>query len=375
MEGIAGNEVAAPARLIPPPDGIARRGKSYYSVLQTVFEVDTKYFLVKPMGRGTYGTVCSAVNLETTEKVAVKKISGVFGDPTTALRTLRELAILRQISHENVVALKDVMLPCDKKSFQEVYLVYELMDTDLDRIIRSPRPLSGDHVKCFLFQILRGLNYLHSANVLHRDLKPGNILVNSNWDLKICDFGLARTNARCGCVKMTEYVVTRWYRAPELLLGCCRHGPPVDVWSVGCIFAEMLGRRPMFRGAGPLDQLHKIIEVLGTPPKQDLEFIKSPRTRVYIRSLPHSDGIPFWRVFPHEYPPGLDLLERMLAFDPNKRITVAEALQHPYLADFYDSGFDKPALCPVELDVEESMGEGLIREMMWEEMLDHYSRN
>ncbi|KAL0369097.1 UNVERIFIED_CONTAM: Mitogen-activated protein kinase1 [Sesamum calycinum] len=203
---------------VEPPNGVRSRGKHYFSMWQTLFEIDTKYVPIKPIGRGAYGIVCSSVNRETNEKVAIKKIHNAFENRVDALRTLRELKLLRHLRHENVIALKDVMLPIQKGSFKDVYLVYELMDTDLHQIIKSSQTLTNDHCQYFLFQLLRGLKYLHSANILHRDLKPGNLLINANCDLKICDFGLARTNSSKGQF-MTEYVVSlvSSSRTPPLL--------------------------------------------------------------------------------------------------------------------------------------------------------------
>ncbi|MBA0755182.1 hypothetical protein Gogos_020866 [Gossypium gossypioides] len=355
---------------VEPPNGEKPMGKHYYTMWQTLFEVDTKYVPIKPIGRGSYGIVCSSINRETNEKVAIKKISNVFQNHVDALRTLRELKLLRQIRHDNVVALKDIMMPTQRTSFKDVYLVYELMDTDLLQIIKSSQPLSNDHCKYFLFQLLRGLKYLHSANILHRDLKPGNLLINANCDLKICDFGLARTS-RGNEQFMTEYVVTRWYRSPELLLCCDNYGTSIDVWSVGCIFAEILGRRPIFPGTGCLNQLNLIIGVLGSQQEADLQFIDNPKARRYIESLPFSTGIHLSRLYPQADPLAIDLLQRMLIFDPSKRITVTEALQHPYMATLYDPRCNPPARVPINLDIDENMGEEMIREMMLREML-HY---
>ncbi|KAK5843746.1 hypothetical protein PVK06_006204 [Gossypium arboreum] len=358
------------ATLVEPPNGVKPRGKHYYSMWQTLFEIDTKYVPIKPIGRGAYGIVCSSINRETNEKVAIKKIHNVFENRVDALRTLRELKLLRHIHHENVIALKDVMMPIHRASFNDVYLVYELMDTDLHQIIKSPQPLSNDHCKYFIFQLLRGLKYLHSANILHRDLKPGNLLVNANCDLKICDFGLARTS-RGNEQFMTEYVVTRWYRAPELLLCCDNYGTSIDVWSVGCIFAEILGRKPIFPGTECLNQLKLIINVLGSQQEADLAFIDNPKARRYIKSLPYSRGIHFSHLYPHADPLAIDLLQRMLVFDPYKRITVMEALLHPYMSGLYDPRRNPPAQVPINLDIDENMGEHMIREMVWIEML-HY---
>ncbi|XP_051150986.1 mitogen-activated protein kinase homolog NTF3-like isoform X2 [Andrographis paniculata] len=355
---------------VEPPNGVKSRGKHYFSMWQALFEIDTKYVPIKPIGRGAYGIVCSSINQETNEKVAIKKIHNAFENRIDALRTLRELKLLRHIRHENVIALKDVMLPIHKGSFNDVYLVYELMDTDLHQIIKSSQALSNDHCQYFLFQLLRGLKYLHSANILHRDLKPGNLLINANCDLKICDFGLARINNSKGQF-MTEYVVTRWYRAPELLLCCDNYGTSIDVWSVGCIFAELLGRKPIFPGTESLNQLKLIINILGSQTESDIEFIDNPKAKKYIKTLPYSLGTSFARLYPHAHPLAIDLLQKMLIFDPSKRISITEALQHPYISPLYDPACDPPAQVPINLDIDEDLEEDVIREMMWVEIL-HY---
>ncbi|KAI5589952.1 hypothetical protein POPTR_005G231100v4 [Populus trichocarpa] len=357
--------MAAP---VEPPNGVRIQGKHYYSMWQTLFEIDTKYVPIKPIGRGAYGIVCSSVNRETNEKVAIKKIHNAFENRVDALRTLRELKLLRHLRHENVIALKDVMMPTQRRSFNDVYLVYELMDTDLHQIIKSSQALSNDHCQYFLFQLLRGLKYLHSANILHRDLKPGNLLINANCDLKICDFGLARTSNGNNQF-MTEYVVTRWYRAPELLLCCDNYGTSIDVWSVGCIFAELLGRKPIFPGTECLNQLKLIINILGSQSEEDLEFIDNMKAKKYIKSLPYSPGTPFSHLYPNAHPLAIDLLQKMLIFDPSKRITVTGALEHPYMSPLYDPSCNPPAQVPIDLDIDEELGEEMIREMMWKEML------
>lgn len=359
------------ATFVEPPNGFRSMGKHYYTMWQTLFEIDTKYIPIKPIGRGAYGVVCSSINRETNEKVAIKKIHNVFENRTDAMRTLRELMLLRHIRHENVIALKDVMMPIHRKSFKDVYLVYELMDTDLHQIIKSPQPLSNDHCKYFIYQLLCGLQYLHSANILHRDLKPGNLLVNANCDLKICDFGLARTSMGRDQF-MTEYVVTRWYRAPELLLCCDNYGTSIDVWSVGCIFAEILGRQPIFPGTECLNQLNLIINILGSPKEADIEFIANGKARNYIKAMPFSRGIRLSHLYPHAEPLALDLLQKMLVFDPTKRITVDEALQHPYMSGLYDPRFNPPVEVPLTLDIDDSLTEPKIREMMLNEMLYYH---
>ncbi|MBA0714561.1 hypothetical protein Golax_013525 [Gossypium laxum] len=170
---------------------------------------------------------------------------------------------------------------------------------------------------------------------------------------------------------MTEYVVTRWYRAPELLLCCDNYGTSIDVWSVGCIFAEILGRKPIFPGTECLSQLKLIIDVLGSQQEADLQFIDNPKARRYIKSLPYSRGTHLSHLYPQADPLAIDLLQRMLVFDPSKRITVTEALLHPYMSGLYDPRCNPPAQVPIDLDIDENMREEMIREMMWAEML-HY---
>ncbi|CAM0908030.1 unnamed protein product [Alopecurus aequalis] len=351
---------------------IGTHQKHYYTMWRASREetIDTKYVAMKPIGRGAYGIVCSSLNRETNEKVAIKKINNVFANRVIALRTLREMKLLRHLRHENIICLKDIMMPLHRKSFKDVYLVSQLMDSDLDKIITSSQPLSSDHCQYLLFQLLRGMKYLHLSGVLHRDLKPGNLLVNANCDLKICDFGLARTKNTKDPF-MTEYVVTRFYRAPELLLCCDNYGTSIDVWSVGCIFAELLGRKPIFPGNGSLNQTELIVNVLGTMSEADLEFIDNPRTRNYITSLPYTQGIPLHTMYPQAHPLAIDLLQKMLVFNPSQRISITEALEHPYMSALYDPSADPPAQVPFDLDIDKNLSTKMIRDMIWHEIL-HY---
>lgn len=222
--------------------------------------------------------------------MAIKKIDKAFEHKIFTKRTLRELRLLKLLKHENVRSLRcrsSASTPsscpsqgrtskkCTALSYGS-YVVSELMETDLATIIKSDQQLTDEHCQFFLYQILRGLKYIHSANVVHRDLKPRNLLVNSNCDLKICDFGLARailpsTNNKANI--LTDYVATRWYRPPELLLCAKEYTTAVDVWSVGCIFAEMLRRKPFLPGADTKSQIELICEHLGTPNVDDIKQI------------------------------------------------------------------------------------------------------
>ncbi|KAJ0106334.1 hypothetical protein Patl1_17663 [Pistacia atlantica] len=268
--------------------GVLTHGGRYvqYNVYGNLFEVSSKYVPPYSTHRSS-----AAVNSETHQEVAIKKIGNAFDNRIDAKRTLREIKLLRHMSHENVscvsfslpklhfwfmlqvdalrisqgairgavIAIKDIIRPPKKDTFNDVYIVYELMDTDLHQIIRSNQPLTDDHCQYFLYQLLRGLKYVHSASVLHRDLKPSNLLLNANCDLKIGDFGLARTTSETDF--MTEYVVTRWYRAPELLLNCTEYTAAIDIWSVGCILGEIMTREPLFPGKDYVHQLRLITEV------------------------------------------------------------------------------------------------------------------
>ncbi|CAN6566172.1 unnamed protein product [Malus baccata var. baccata] len=302
--------------------GVPTHGGHYvqYNVYGNLFEVSRKYVPpIRPVGRGAYGIVCAAVNAETREEVAIKKIGNAFDNRIDAKRTLREIKLLRHMDHENVIAIKDIIRPPQKENFNDVYIVYELMDTDLHQIIRSNQPLNDDHCRYFLYQLLRGLKYVHSAGVLHRDLKPSNLLMNANCDLKIGDFGLARTTSETDF--MTEYVVTRWYRAPELLLNCSEYTAAIDIWSVGCILGEIMNRKPLFPGKDYVHQLRLITELLGSPDDSSLGFLRSDNARRYVRQLPQYPKRSFSLGFPDMSPSAIDLLEKMLIFDPNRRIT------------------------------------------------------
>lgn len=332
-----------------------------------VFNVSQSFKVVRVLGEGAYGIVSLAIHVPTGTQVAIKKIEP-FDKPLFCLRTLREIKLLSRLSnHENIVQLYDVQQPQDFNSFKEVYIIQEYMPTDLVNVIES-QILSEEHVQYFTYQILRGLKLIHSAGVIHRDLKPSNILINENCDLKICDFGLARLDVlhpnsskipkKGGISALTEYVATRWYRAPEIMLNSAQYSSEIDVWSVGCILAEMLTYRPLFPGKDYQNQLQLILQVLGTPMGEDFHSIKSARARSFIKSLKHQVRLDFAdlcnnhpsRLQRHGRrkisPQGIDLLERMLAFNPDKRISVDEALSHPFVSRYHDPN-DEPTTTPI----------------------------
>jgi serine/threonine protein kinase len=349
--------------------------------MNSTFEVDSKYDVIDAIGQGAYGIVVAAKDKTISKKeksyVAIKKIEKAFEHKIFTKRTIRELKILRLLKHENVISIKTMVLPRSREEFDDIYLVSELMETDLASIIKSPQPLSDEHIQFFVYQLLRGLKYMHSAGVVHRDLKPRNLLVNSNCDLKICDFGLSRTvHSTKGTGNMTDYVATRWYRPPELLLETKDYGPAVDVWSVGCILAELLRRKPFLPGTETKHQLELIFDVFGTPTEEDISLIPKPRLRKFLRSLPTKKPRALDILLPKASPVAIDLLKKIMVFNPQKRITVEEALKHPYLADLHFPE-DEPTREPVpniEFEFEKhNLSLQQLKDLLYEEiLLYHY---
>uniref|UniRef100_G3NYC6 Mitogen-activated protein kinase n=1 Tax=Gasterosteus aculeatus TaxID=69293 RepID=G3NYC6_GASAC len=317
--------------------------------LDVKFDVGEEYDVIETIGTGAYGVVSSARRRDNGQQVAIKKISNAFEVLTNAKRTLRELKILKHFKHDNIIAIKDILQPnLPHSAFKSVYVVLDLMESDLHQIIHSSQTLTSEHTRYFLYQLLRGLKYVHSANVIHRDLKPSNLLVNENCELKIGDFGMARglsLHPEESHSFMTEYVATRWYRAPELLLSLNHYSLAIDLWSVGCIFAEMLGRKQLFPGRHYVHQLTLILGVLGTPPEKLISTIRADRVRSYVQSLPSRPAVPLAKLYPQAEAEALDLLVAMLRFDSRERITVTQALEHPYLSKYHDQD-DEPICVP-----------------------------
>lgn len=415
------------------PHNLAKRGYHTFNCLRVPFHVKKRYSFVRELGIGAYGCVALAYDTETEQEVAIKKVSNVFGREVLTRRALREVASLHYLSGcSNITHMLD--FDTSFVEFSEIYLVLKASDADLSQIIRSNQTLTEAHVKYFLVQLLRAVHYMHTVHILHRDLKPGNLLVNADCSLQVCDFGMARAftckandqgeinkikssgrrlsdisecsvsvsqandaiDVPSGCVAsssprtleinnsrppspcgfssrqvssrlqspqlkedtnalnhidtsgplqfpggpLTEYVATRWYRAPEVML-CFRggYGPPMDVWSVGCIFGELLAGKPLFPGKDYINQLSLIHEVLGSPPQQVMDQIGSQKAKEYMQSLPSCPQKPWSSVFPDAPEPALDLLSKMLQWDPSKRISAHEALAHPWLSRYCRASF------------------------------------
>ncbi|KAG8226517.1 hypothetical protein J437_LFUL006907 [Ladona fulva] len=303
---------------------------------RTEWEVPQRYQMLSPVGSGAYGQVCSAIDTVTRVQVAIKKLARPFQSAVHAKRT---------------------------------YLVTHLMGADLNNIVRTQK-LSDDHVQFLVYQILRGLKYIHSAGIIHRDLKPSNIAVNEDCELKILDFGLARPTEN----EMTGYVATRWYRAPEIMLNWMHYNQTVDIWSVGCIMAELLTSRTIFPGTDPIlvdiHQLNLIMEILGTPREEFMQKISSESARNYIKSLPVLRKKDFKEVFKGANPLAIDLLEKMLELDADKRITAEQALAHDYLKQYSDPS-DEPISAPYDQSFEDmNLPVDKWRDLVYEEVVN-----
>ncbi|XP_069728337.1 cyclin-dependent kinase 3 [Phaenicophaeus curvirostris] len=279
---------------------------------------------VEKIGEGTYGVVYKARHKHTGQLVALKKIrldAEVEGVPSTAIR---EISLLKELKHPNIVRLLDVV-----HSQKKLYMVFEYLNQDLKKHMDSSPigelPLSL--AKKYLFQLLQGVRFCHSHGVIHRDLKPQNLLINEAGEIKLADFGLARTFG-VPLRTYTHEVVTLWYRAPEILLRCKHYSTAVDIWSIGCIFAEMVTRKVLFPGDSEIDQLFRIFRTLGTP---------TEATWPGVTQLPdYKKDFPQWarkemkEIVPNLDRDGRDLLVQLLLYDPSKRVSAKAALDHQY---------------------------------------------
>ncbi|KAM7264332.1 hypothetical protein ACFE04_002015 [Oxalis oulophora] len=287
-----------------------------------------QYEKVEKIGEGTYGVVYKGRDRATLEIIALKKIrldNEEEGVPSTAIR---EISLLRELNHANVVRLRNVV-----HNEKRLYLVFEFLDIDLKKQMDSNPDFGKDMklIKSFLFQILHGLAFCHSHRVLHRDLKPQNLLIDRSTNaIKLADFGLARAFG-IPVRTFTHEVVTLWYRAPEILLGSRHYSTSVDVWSVGCIFAEMVNQKPLFPGDSEIDQLFRIFRIMGTPNEGTWPGVTAlPDFRSAFPKWPAKD---LKTLLPTLEPAGIDILSKMLTLDPSQRIQAKSALGHEFFKD------------------------------------------
>eukprot|EP00746_Dinoflagellata_sp_MGD_P006934 gnl/MRDRNA2_/MRDRNA2_113672_c0_seq1.p1 gnl/MRDRNA2_/MRDRNA2_113672_c0~~gnl/MRDRNA2_/MRDRNA2_113672_c0_seq1.p1 ORF type:complete len:533 (-),score=89.00 gnl/MRDRNA2_/MRDRNA2_113672_c0_seq1:221-1819(-) len=313
--------------------------------------------VLKQLGKGSYGSVYLCEDRKRGKKVAAKHIRKATHHGRCILR---EVVLLARLKHENLVSLVDfVQVPSPE--FQDVILVVPYMATDLHKVIHSGQDLTEKHIQVIICQILRGLTYLHAAGVAHRDLKPANVLLSKDCQVKICDFGLARGDMEGGdisaageCAEFTEYVVTRWYRAPEVMLLPKKYTPAVDLWSVGCIIAEMINKKPLFPGRNHIDMICRISAVCGSPTDVDIAWVpeESEARRFLKRICPPGRGQQIAGLLAKASRACIDLTENLLGWDPAKRLSAKKAQEHDYLKNLlpkvppvdpepFDWAFDK----------------------------------
>eukprot|EP01041_Mallomonas_annulata_P002298 gene2298-4469_t len=318
-----------------------------HKIASTTFTINDKYKDLKVIGQGSYGVVCSAFDTNQKKNVAIKKITPMTKHTSDAKHVIREIRLMRHMGkHENIVSLDDLIV---RETADELYIVMELMDSDLHRVIQSPQILTESHYRHFMHQLLCGVKYLHDNSIIHRDLKPGNLLITRDCKLRITDFGLSRgiNGAASEPIDepMTEHVVTRWYRSPELML--CPDGLytyAVDVWSCGCIMAEMLRRRPLFPGKNFIEQLTLIFDVIGAPKPHETVHIHNDQAVKYLASQALKQKVALDTLF-HRAPVGsLDLMDRLLLFTPEKRPSVDEALESSFFTPISTSSLIAPSL-------------------------------
>uniref|UniRef100_A0A4W6D381 mitogen-activated protein kinase n=1 Tax=Lates calcarifer TaxID=8187 RepID=A0A4W6D381_LATCA len=316
----------------------SRTGFYRQEVNRTVWEVPERYRDLKQVGTGAYGTVCSAWDRRTGTQVAIKKLHRPFQSKLFAKRAYRELRLLKHMKHENVIGLLDVFtaeISLDR--LRDFYLVMPFMGTDLSKLMKLER-LSEDRVQFLVYQMLKGLKYIHSAGIIHRDLKPGNLAINPDCELKILDFGLARQ----ADAEMTGYVVTRWYRAPEVILNWMHYTQTVDIWSAGCIMAEMLLGKPLFKGSDRILNCCNVSFPCVTCLSLSLSL--SQQAKNYIRNLPKVPKKDLHSVFSKASSNAVCVLEKMLLLDPEQRVSASEALELPFFSEFRDTEEETEAL-------------------------------
>ncbi|KAF4671630.1 hypothetical protein FOL46_000127 [Perkinsus olseni] len=369
-------------------------------VSAVTYRVDERYKLVELLGQGAYGIVMAADDGDTGKAVAIKVIENAFAHIAFTKRTLRELKILRHLHHENILGINSIMTHGGVEGFMHVFVVTDLFETDLGAILKTSQMLTMEQCVFFLYQVLRGVKYFHSAGVVHRDLKPRNLLVNFNCDLKICDFGLSKLilEDRDGFEKVpmtARSMCTRWYRSPEISCDCKDYGKPVDMWSVGCIFAEILTKKPLLPGESNSHQLELTLELTGVPSEDTIRKIGNDKLLELIRETDEDweEPINLMEIFldslvkldeanadhysygSEEYPAEVDIIDKLLKFDPDDRLTVQQALQHRLLKNFHRDD-DEPVrnLIPMgEFEFERRRIDQLcLRELIHREMLRYY---
>uniref|UniRef100_A0A7S0ZVX5 Mitogen-activated protein kinase n=1 Tax=Noctiluca scintillans TaxID=2966 RepID=A0A7S0ZVX5_NOCSC len=325
----------------------------------------SRYDLIECLGRGAYGIVWKAVDKSKQEEVALKKICGAFQSPTDAQRTFREIAFLQELAgHDNVIYLTNVVRAANDL---DIYLVTDCMEADLRPVINA-NILAEVHKRWIVYQVLRALGHLHARRIMHRDMKPSNIILNKDCSVKLCDFGLARSVDAHEATAFTDYVATRWYRAPEIVLGVSRYTVGVDIWGAGCIFGELLLGTPVFPGLSTMEQLCLILAVTGYPEAHEIDALDSRFAASMLDGLPR--GPP--ALLQVGSPDAADVLRGCLTFMASRRVTALRALQYPYFSDCFEDDDGEPvALEPVVLPLDDSttLPSHVYRDRIYRQML------
>ncbi len=316
--------------------------------------IKKRFIFQKKVGQGAYGVVFKVIDKKTKEQVALKKLFGAFQDEVDSQRTFREVMLLQELNgHDNIIRLLNVI---KAENDLDLYLVFDYMEADLFNVIRA-NILQDIHKKFIIYQILKALKFIHSADIIHRDLKPSNIFINSDCHIKLGDFGLARTlehNPHMGSI-VTEYVATRWYRAPEMILAAQKYGKPIDMWSVGCILYEMLVGTPLLPGKSTKDMIKMMFSVTGFPDRKEYNDIKK-ELKIQIdydqllqeKIKKKKNILQTLSKYTHD-DVAIDLLLKLLVFNPGKRLTAEEALKHPYVAEFHNE--EEEIICDHKIEI------------------------
>ena len=317
--------------------------------------IKKRFILQKKIGQGAYGVVFKAIDKKTKEQVALKKLFGAFQDEVDSQRTFREVMLLQELNgHDNIIRLLNVI---KAENDLDLYLVFDYMEADLFNVIRA-NILQDIHKKFIIYQILKAIKFIHSADIIHRDLKPSNIFINSDCHIKLGDFGLARTLGHNPHIQnmVTEYVATRWYRAPEMILAAQKYGKPIDMWSVGCILYELLVGTPLLPGKSTKEMMKMMFGVTGFPDRKEYNEVKN---ECKIQHIDYDDLLQekikkkknilqMVSGYTHDEV-AIDLLLKLLVFNPKKRLTAEEALEHPYVADFHN--LEEEIICDHKIEI------------------------
>ena len=347
-----------------------------------VIQLPREYEAIEPVGQGAFGVVFSARESRGEGSygfVAVKKIEVPFLNSTTARSVLREVCVLTRLKHPNIVGLERLIVG-ESALMSPVYLILELLETDLGSVLKSQQVLSTTQIRFIFIQLIDALTFIHSQGIIHRDIKPRNLLMSANCDVKICDFGLARKQS--DTARMTEYVCTRWYRAPEIILDSPSHDEKVDIFSAGCLLGELVTSRPLFPGADAHDQLRLIFERFGPPETEDVYAVVPPGTiREYITKLsmlarPGGDihSVLSSKRNPIKSGSLVHCIKDMCCINPHKRPHAADIERFEWLNVFLPQG--RPPMSTIRIaDTEDVSVQGILCQMRKEATLLNDARH